>query len=73
MPLSVTSLVRSFKFRNGNTDLILNDPNPAMLPEEVMEFFSNTYPELTTATVRGPEVEDDRIIYSFRTTIGTKG
>lgn len=73
MSLSVTSLVRAFKFRNGNTDLILPDPNPTMMPDEVMEFFSNTYPELTTATVQGPEIEDDMIIYFFKTTIGTKG
>lgn len=73
MSLSVTSLVRSFKFHNGNTDLILNDPNPTMLPDEVMEFFSNTYPELTTATVQGPEIENDTIVYFFKTTIGTKG
>lgn len=73
MSLSITSLERSFQFRNGNTDVILNDPNPAMLPAEVMEFFSHTYPELTTASVQGPEIENDRIVYHFKTTIGTKG
>ena len=32
-----------------------------------------TYPELTTATVHGPEWENDRTVYRFKTTIGTKG
>ena len=30
-------------------------------------------PELTTATVHGPEWEDDKAVYRFKTTIGVKG
>ena len=40
---------------------------------EVMDFYSMTYPELTTATVHGPEWEDDKAVYRFKTTIGVKG
>ena len=35
--------------------------------------YSNFYPELTTATVHGPVIRDDRTEYEFKTTIGTKG
>jgi PRTRC genetic system protein C len=73
MSLSVTSLERVFCFKNGSADLTLPDPNPDMLPTEVMDFYSGTYPELTTATVHGPEIENDRLVYRFKTTIGTKG
>jgi PRTRC genetic system protein C len=73
MSLSVTSLERVFKFKNGGAEITLPDPNPAMSPDEVMDFFSNTYPELTTATVHGPEIENDQMVYRFKTTIGTKG
>ena len=73
MALSVTSLERVFKFKNGDAKITLPDPNPAMQPVEVMDFYSHTYPELTTATVHGPEIRDDRIVYRFKTTIGTKG
>lgn len=38
-----------------------------------MDFYSMTYPELTTATVHGPEWEDDKAVYRFKTTIGVKG
>ena len=69
----VTSLERVFRFKNGSAEIALQDPNPAMSPEEVMDFFSRTYPELTTATVHGPEIGNDRIVYHFKTTIGTKG
>ena len=73
MSLSVTSLERVFKFKNGSAEIKLQDPNPFMSPEEVMDFYSHTYPELTTATVHGPEIDNDKVIYSFKTTIGTKG
>ena len=73
MALSVTSLERVFMFKNGNVEITLQDPNPAMQPSEAMNFYSHTYPELTTATVHGPEIKDDRIVYRFVTTIGTKG
>jgi PRTRC genetic system protein C len=73
MALSVTSLERVFKFKNGEVKMTLQDPNPSMQPVEVMDFYSNTYPELTTATVHGPEIDNDRIVYRFKTTIGTKG
>ena len=48
-------------------------PNVNMSPAEVMDFYSMNYPELTTATVHGPEIEDDRVAYEFKTTIGVKG
>ena len=37
------------------------------------DFYSMTYPELTTATVHGPEWEEDKAVYRFKTTIGVKG
>jgi len=73
MALSITSLERIFQFKNGNADITLQDPNPDMSPEAVMDFYSGTYPELTTATIDGPNIINDRVVYKFKTTIGTKG
>jgi PRTRC genetic system protein C len=73
MSLIVTSLEREFKFTNGSAEINLSDPNPEMSPDEVMNFFSGSYPELTTATVHGPEIDNDRVVYRFKTTIGVKG
>ena len=36
-------------------------------------YYANMYPELTTATVHGPVIENDTAVYEFKTTIGTKG
>lgn len=73
MALTVKGMTRKFSFRHGNETITLNDPDPNMEPEQVMSFYSNTYPELTTATVHGPKVEKDEAVYEFKTTIGTKG
>ena len=73
MALNFKELERLFTFKKGQTKVTLADPNPAMTPDEVMSFYANTYPELTTATVQGPEVEEDKAVYIFTTTVGTKG
>ena len=43
MSLTVTALERVFKFKNGNEDMVLPDPNSEMSADEVMEFYSATY------------------------------
>lgn len=67
--LNITGLKRVFKF--GKIDL--KDPDPNMLPDDVLNFYSGTYPELTTSNVHGPKVEGDKAVYEFKTTVGTKG
>lgn len=73
MALTVKGIERSFRFSKNNETIALSDPNPDLTPEAVMNYYSNLYPELTTATVQGPEVRDDTAVYFFKTTIGTKG
>ncbi len=62
-----------FKLKKNGETLRLDDPNPEMAVNDVMDFYSMTYPELTTATPHGPVMEDDCAVYEFKTTIGTKG
>ena len=64
---------RVFILKKGNDTLTLEDPDSRMSLSEVTDFYSMNYPELTTATLYGPELEEDRAIYRFKTTIGTKG
>lgn len=73
MALTIKGLERVFTFNRNNKEMTLSDPNPSMSADEVMNFYANQYPELTTATVYGPETKNDKAIYSFKTTIGTKG
>ena len=69
MALQISKYKRVFKHKTTT----LADPNPDMTPEEVMNFYSNQYPELTTSNVHGPVIEGDSAVYTFKTTVGTKG
>jgi len=66
----MTLVKRKFKYENRS----LNDPDPAMSPEEVREVYCATYPELATAVIDGPEDNDKgEQVFSFRRAVGTKG
>lgn len=71
--LLATQLPRIFKFDNKGTPIELADPSTHFTPESVLNFYSPTYPILTTAKIEGPEIKNDRVEYKFVTTLGTKG
>ena len=73
MALDIKGLKRVFILKKGNGTLTLEDPDSRMSLSEVTDFYSINYPELTTATLHGPELEEYRAVYRFKTTIGTKG
>lgn len=73
MALEINALKRVFQLKRGSNTLELDDPDSSLSLNEVMDFYSMNYPELTTATVQGPEIEKDRAVYQFKTTIGVKG
>ena len=73
MALDIKGIKRVFKLKKGNSTLVLEDPDSRMSLTEVTDFYSMNDPELTTATLHGPEFEADRAVYHFKTTIGTKG
>lgn len=73
MALEINALKRVFQLKKGSNILELDDPDSSLSLNEVMDFYSMNYPELTTATVQGPEIENDRAVYQFKTTIGVKG
>lgn len=73
MALQIKGMSRTFKFKKGTEYVTLQGPDPNLSPDVVMSYYSNFYPELTTATVHGPVIRDDRTEYEFKTTIGTKG
>ena len=73
MALHVENIVRTFLLKKNNQDIPLDDPNPAFTPEEVLTFYSNIYAELTNSTIFGPKLENDKLVFEFKTTIGIKG
>jgi PRTRC genetic system protein C len=71
MALELSTAVRIFVIDKSGVEI--PDPDPGMSLENVMTLYSGMYPELTTATVHGPEYRNDKVIYRFKSVIGTKG
>jgi PRTRC genetic system protein C len=69
MTITVQQLLRLFAY-NGIT---LPDPGSELSPEQVRDVYSATYPEITTASIEGPEQKGERLVYTFRRAVGTKG
>jgi len=71
--MEITNLQRVFEFKKGREKVELPDPNPALSAQEVCKFYGATHPELTTAAVHGPVINNDKAVYSFSVQEGTLG
>jgi len=71
--LLATQLERVFIFQDNEKEIRLADPEAKWSTQAVLNFYSNTYPQLTTAKISGPVIKDDTVQYRFETVIGTKG
>lgn len=67
--MEVTVATRVFGF----SGLSLADPDERLSIEEVRSFYAAQYPELTTATITGPEMVGNQLRYRFERAIGSKG
>lgn len=73
MALEVAGIARLFVANIRGKEITLADPNPSLLPEQVRNLYVDSYPELASATVHGPEITVDCVKYSFTAKLGTKG
>lgn len=69
MAIIIKALTRSFNY-NG---VELPDPGPNLTLEDVKDVYSATFPEIVTASIEGPERKGDKLVYTFRKGVGTKG
>lgn len=59
-------------FKKHVTKLL--DPDPAMTPEQVLEHYTDLFPELANATVSEPETVGNELVYTFeKPMVKTKG
>lgn len=73
MALQVSVQKRQFVIKKSGKDITLPDPHPSMTIPEVVNFYKPKYPEISTASMEGPKMEENRAVYSFKTVLGTKG
>lgn len=73
MVIKKEQLRRSFIIERRDGDITLPDPDNNMTPDQVMQFYSNTYPELVTSSCQGPVYKKDEMTFTFKSTVGTKG
>lgn len=71
--LVATALERKFIMKQGSQLIPLPDPDRKWSPDRVLQFYTTTHPILTTATIRGPEIKEDKQCFIFESTIGVKG
>lgn len=71
--LLATQLERVFLFQDKGKEIRLTDPEPKWSVQAVLNFYSNTYPILTTSKVSAPVIKDDTVQYRFESVMGTKG
>jgi PRTRC genetic system protein C len=68
--MKTTIITRAFLY-NG---VELTDINPLLSENSVLQHYSAVYPELTNASIVNKGlVNNDKIMYEFKTNVGTKG
>lgn len=73
MAFEIATLNRTFVFKpSKGQDIPLSDIE-GFSPQQVMNFYAGSYPELTTATINGPIQKGEGYEYVFETKLGTKG
>lgn len=65
---------RVFEFDQGPDIKVIElpDPDSNASPEEVKATYITTYPLLATSSIIGPEVKNDRKVFTFQLALGTK-
>lgn len=53
--------------------LELPDLDGKMTPEQIRDAYGSLYPEITTASIEGPEAVDGVLKFKFTRALGTKG
>ncbi len=73
MAMEIKGLARKFELTSQGKTLVLDDPNPSATVDTVKRIYSDLYPELVSASVDGPTITPENVIYRFSPKAGTKG
>jgi PRTRC genetic system protein C len=70
---AAATVPRQFELTEKGKTIVLEDIDPSWSTQDVMSFYANSYPILTTAKVSAGNFKDDKMVYKFETNLGTKG
>lgn len=73
MALEVKGLPRKFEVEVRGEKVLLDDLNPKASAEEIKRLYCDQYPELASASIHGPTMNQDHTLYVFSPKPGTKG
>jgi len=73
MAFAVKNAKRKFIIEKDGKPVELKDPHANMTIQEVVNHYSSKHPELVTATIDGPIMEEGIAVYKFTNVLGTKG
>jgi PRTRC genetic system protein C len=69
MAAKVKPVVRQFKYAGVS----LPDPNAAWTVDQVRDVLALQFPEISTASVSGPQAVAGKMVYTFDRAVGVKG
>ena len=73
MAMEIRGIPRKFELELQGKTIVLDDPNPSVSVDVVKSLYSDLYPELVSASVTGPNITPENVIYRFSPKAGTKG
>lgn len=71
--METVQVKRKFKFKIGNNEKILSDPDAKLSPSEVKDLYSLQYPEMINSNIVNEEIINDELIIEFGSKFGGKG
>lgn len=69
MALQATAMTRVFIYNGVELPCL----GSQMTVDAIRDAYSATFPELTTATIAGPEAKNGKLVYKFERSVGAKG
>jgi len=71
--ITINEVSRVFVLTKNGTTTELEDLNSNLTAEEIKDLYSTQHPELVNASIVNKGIENDKIVYEFKTIAGTKG
>lgn len=73
MITQIDTVKRVFQLTKNGKITELEDLSADLKAEDIKDLYSTQYPELVNATIINKGIENDKVVFEFKTIAGTKG